>query len=1083
MKTVNAAVKTALRSNYNVEVRPELFVEWNMNRYYDTTVDNIPNEDENNFDSEIFPIESIVENDRPTKGIAKARIDEASVYDFDITTNANRYYIASADDKYKYWTSQQKTNGSGVFPTYNDGSTTQTTVRPHVIYEKDLMVNKIVVTVDNYWASPNQYFIQVKYSIGGEWTTVATSPAINNNGEITIYWNGSSWSSTKPSLIDPPLVSIRGVMIKVDSMTSGKTLSGAPTGVKTSNGTRYTPNGSNSFFNLIEISARREVDLTDRLITVNDTQDFGLVSELYPIGTITSNDGSITLSNLYSENGVQKTGLFSKHGSSTYKEIVKPNVKFNLNYIYKIGGTDYSVKQFEMYGGEWMGELSDEVQIPITDASKFLKEAYPSPFMVEGLSIVEIFQRVLDNVGFVKWRYPTDDTMTENVIPVFWVTGEENVWQILDDLALGTQSAIYFDEEGYLNIKTREMAFDDRQSSVWTIRSENSGTELPDLIDATQNEDLGANHITITYQTTKWDGFPNGTASFQKVWEPDSTTVLRSTQLVRDINPDSSFFWMSPADAKIWPYEGIVQIEGELIKYEGKTLVYYTGTSGNTKNTRVCNSAEEYLKYNRKTPREYRHKNGFDGSLFIPQLDGDRENARGYWNSEKRNHKVDMADWNVRYSNFSGNTAGASASSYGWAQRRSNSVARLISRTNATGHDINMATVGNSADSGFKYLGCRMRFLSENGLTNQRAGLAFNLSGNENGYYVELKTTGAVPTMTLYSQTSNVLKEIKSVEVPIINGLWYELDISVTGNGGQVIVWLDGLMRMSETISGGDIKALNGKFGAFVRGDSKVEYEYIYGIARDEATLKDDSTFFNLIEGGFTGGFWDREWVHGWKTRKIRRKKKSKKQSYRWNNYFFDDFGPYIHEVREFNVKFDPAPVQISRLYFTNEWQAICTEYRSTPFGAYFVMTNASRYNAVIHGDDNLTLGADRTISQVLTAIGRQLIFSDSETVEVKDADSIRERGKIESEISSPWIQNKQMAKSISEWMKKHWSKGLDQIDVTIFGNPLFQIGDVVSLDIPDRGILATTHKYYITSINTSFENGLSTELGLRRVI
>lgn len=1083
MKTVNSNLSTAIRSSYNVETRPQLIAEWNMNRYYDTTVDNIPNEDENNFDDELFPIDTITQGFRPTKGVSKVRIGEAAVYQVDSGNNTNRYYTADDEDVYKYWTSPQQTNGGGTFPNHTDGVTV---VRPHVIYASNVSINKIVIKIDNYWASPNLFYIKTTLTntptYPSDWVTVATSPTIANDGTITLYWNGTNWGTTKPTLINPSLKTLRGIMVEVASMTSGKKNDGTPTIVKTASGSEYTPNGFNSYFNLIEISGRREVDLTDRLIAVDDTQDMSTVSELYPIGTLTSNSGNITLSNLYTDTGVQKTGYFSKsNASSIYKNILEPNVKFTLSYIYTIAAVDYSVQQFEMYGGEWQGLVSDEVSISLNDSSTFLKELYPRPFMVENTTVPEIIQRVLDSVGFVKWGYAVDDRVTPDTIPVFWATGEDNVWEILNDLAEGTQSGIYFDAFGILWVKTREMAYDKNKLSSWTLRGDKSGNELPDIISLEQGEDLGANKLTVNYQTTKWDVYSGGNAAFSKVWEPDGTTVLRASQLVRSLGPTHDSFYVPQNDVKLWPYEGIVQIEGELIKYKGKRFTYYTGASGNTPNLIIVTSADEYKKYNEKTARQYRHKNFFDGGLFIELIDGNADNGRGYWNSEKRNHSVDMANYSVRSLQISnGSIDIANASANGLTHLRLESAVRLKNPGHFTGNDMTIATIGSTVDTSFKYYGARFKFVKDAGNTTHRAGIAFNNNTNENGYYVELNAGIQIPEVALFSQKSGNLKKLTSTGVAVTPGIWQELDISVSGN--TISVWVNGLVRIQYTVQSGDQNTDNGKFGMFARGRTEVKYEYLYGIARDEQTLEDDSTYFNLIDGGYTGSHWDREWVFGWKTKKKRKKKRSTKQRYRWNNYFFDEFGPYVHEVREFDVKFDPAPVKSSRLFLTNEAQAIAIEYRSSSFGAQFVLANASRYNCVVNGDDNLTLGGNRTIPQVLNIIGNQLTFADTEFVEVSDDSSISIRGKVESELTSKWVQNKDMATSVSNWMKAHWSIGIDQLTVDIFGNPLFEIGDVVSIEYPDRYLTAATHKYFITSIRNEWNNGIETSLGLRRM-
>lgn len=1096
MKTVNAAVSNAIRKDYAVNARPRLVAEWNMNRHYSPTAKNIPDEDTDGFDIEVFPIESIVEPIRPSKGILKARTDEALVTDLD-RSGTSRYYSISDNDVYKYWTSPAKTNGSGAFTT---------TVRPHIIYDEDVMVNKLVIKIENFWATPSAFTIKTSSvaapAYPGDWTTRATNPTINNKGEITLYWNGTAWSSTKPSLINPPMTTIRGVMIDVTAMGAGRDLNGNVTtyhkAIRSGNNwveTDYNTTGANSFFNLIEISARREVDITEYLISVSDEFDTSEVSNLYPIGTLTSNGGSITLSNIYTDNGVSKVGYFN-NDNTPLKGLIQPNVEFDLEYIYTIAGNEYPVQQFHLYGEDFTGQLSEEVTVSLVDASKHLEAITPPAAMYEDMTVPQLFQRVLDISGFVDWVLDEDDRVVKHIIPVFWIDGEKNTWEILNDLATATQTAIYFDSFGKLQIKTRETAFDKLKSPTWTLRGNNSGDELADIISIEDNGEIGANKLTVTYHGTRWDNYNNGTPYMQKVWEPEGTTVLRSTQLSRTLNNDDAYFWMPPADARIWPYEGLVQIEGEIIKYAGKRFIYYTGANGATQNTVVVKSQDEHKKYNSKTLPVHRHKNYFDGAFFIPVIDGSRDNARGYWNSEKRIHKTDISNYNVRRLFYSGGVALATPLTGGLQHFPGQSLVRLNSHPTATGNDATVAQIGEVGGTGYRYYGTKFKFVKESGLTDQRAGIIINSRNGDDGYYIELqanidtKDRARRNELTIFTQKGGSFgtKMLSAgTEVAVVPDKYYELDVILSNSGSNhvITVMLDGKTMLVANVAsaGTDFQANSGRLGMFVRGKTKADFEYLYAVARTEKDPSDDASFFNVKEGGFTGEQFIREWVWGWKTRKKRKKKKWTKERYRWNQYFFDEFGPIIHEVREFNVTFDPNPVKHSRLYMSNDWDAICTEYNSSPFGARFVLTNVARNNAVVNGEDNLTFGGTRAVPQILTVIGRVLVIEEAETVVVKDEQSIKERGAVEAELDSQWIQSKTMANDIANWMKSHWSQGLDSLNVTIFGNPLIEIGDIVSIDYSERHLSADTHKYFVVGASTTFSQGIETELTLHRAL
>jgi hypothetical protein len=189
-----------------------------------------------------------------------------------------------------------------------------------------------------------------------------------------------------------------------------------------------------------------------------------------------------------------------------------------------------------------------------------------------------------------------------------------------------------------------------------------------------------------------------------------------------------------------------------------------------------------------------------------------------------------------------------------------------------------------------------------------------------------------------------------------------------------------------------------------------------------------------------------------------------------------------MHEVREFDVKFSEAPCLHSRLYWKNDWSSTCIEYRATPFSAHFVMANTSRQNAVINGTESITgTGGEREVNHLTNVIGRTLVRDEAKEYVVKNDAQIRARGEIESQLDSEWIQSEEAAKVVGDWIKDFWSTGQDELTVEVFGNPLFEIGDLVAVDFPAKSLEPATNRYFITSVSTSWDNGITTSLVMRR--
>jgi len=1082
---MGTAVHDHLRTAHNVVAVPRLTADWNLNRYVeDIKVENIYSDELNGFDNETFPIESIIDPMRPgVKGVLKARANQAVVSGKYTTSAEAKFYISSPDDKYKYWTSPTITDGSGDFPL--DAGTS--TVQPYVRYGPEVNTNKIVIKIENTWASPKNYSVEISttpYETDpAVWTTVGGSnPTYDlSTGVLVLYFNGTAWVTTKPAtLVTTP---ITGIKFTVGGLQAGIKRDGTtmkywrPTGL---NGkpSLSTANGANSSLNLIAIEAHLEEDFSDRLISVSDEFDFAESSQVYPVGTITSNQASITLDNT--------DEVFDfENPASPYYHLLEPNVEFNLEYIYTIGGTEYSVQQFKMYSeGPWHISDNATVSVELEDCSKYLKSLKPNPMMYEKKPVTQLVWRVLDSVGFTDYEIDESDLADNHLIPVFWTTGEETIWEILDSLAQASQTAIWIDGNGKLQVRTRDAAFKHSVAPDWNLLGQEDGGTLPDIITLNQNQDYEANTVNVVYKNTEWKTGTDGNPAMSIIWEPEGDLVVRSTPLKGELTVDSEYLYISEAEVAQWPYESVVQIDGELIRYKGKQFVFFTGEDGNSMSSHWVTSHDEYIKLNSTTLPAYRYRNHFTGFFAITE--------RGVWNTEAKAHHNGPMKWRTKMviNDQTAPTTYNNVTNFYHA----NSTVGIAHHPYMNGpNDLYFANHDTAHNSGYDMHGTRMLFAP--GYAHNRAGIGLRQSGNEeDGYFVELRPTSTINNravhneITLFSRVGrqwNVLSA--GVPIPIAESIWYDVDVQIDTNGGTDVlkVFVNGLLVAQGSASGVWKQPNSAKMSMYARGKTGVGFEYVYGIK--EGAIKptdDDWSFFDLKYGGTRGNAWQRNqvWQLGFRYRRLW-KKKFARLPYKKNIYFFDEFGPYVHEVREFDVKLDPSPAQYTQLYSTNEWFAAPVEFYSNAFEAKFTIANIGRVNAVLHGEDNFTYGGSTAaITQMCVVLGRDLVISDGEKVTVKDEQAIRKRGPVEIDLESDWIQSRSMADGIANWIVQHWSEGVDELEVEIFGNPLIEVGDVVDIDWTERSFDPLTHQYFVAGARSEFSSGISTSLTLRRV-
>lgn len=86
--------------------------------------------------------------------------------------------------------------------------------------------------------------------------------------------------------------------------------------------------------------------------------------------------------------------------------------------------------------------------------------------------------------------------------------------------------------------------------------------------------------------------------------------------------------------------------------------------------------------------------------------------------------------------------------------------------------------------------------------------------------------------------------------------------------------------------------------------------------------------------------------------------------------------------------------------------------------------------------------------------------------------------------LETDLIQGEDQANATASLISRYLDTDIDSIEVTIFGNPLLEIGDVVKFNYNNKNIVSAADQYYIvTRIYQNFSQGLSTSLTIKPLI
>lgn len=204
-----------------------------------------------------------------------------------------------------------------------------------------------------------------------------------------------------------------------------------------------TMNKFDSTFDLIEMSPRLAVNISDKVIdySINKSlSDIGNTS--LPVGQLLASTGQISIfddDQAFNENN--KNSIISKY--------INKNIKFNFfEKIINVDGYDYFVPIKTLYseGFPQSDKTAATVQITLRDLFFFL-ESMPAPrLLTTQTSLSYAITMLLDYIGFSNYIFKRVNEESDPIIPFFFIAPDQNVAEVLNQLATATQSAMFFDE-------------------------------------------------------------------------------------------------------------------------------------------------------------------------------------------------------------------------------------------------------------------------------------------------------------------------------------------------------------------------------------------------------------------------------------------------------------------------------------------------------------------------------------------------------------------------------------------------------------------------------------------------------------
>ncbi len=563
MYPLTTTAKNTIEQNTSVTYGSSLVFEYSMNAMVDNIT--VTGADVTKTDAsgatytpfkKLFPVDSIIKPFRPQGAGLKYAIsgDVDSGWKNPKSLNYSpdyRVYYPGVDTTYKYYVSAL---GAGLDVTVN--------------YPKTILTNKIVAKFELSHSTPTTWSIFGNGSLLASGTNSNIVPFKTgsvknyNAGTVTIYYNGSTWSTTEPATLASPV-----------SLTSTRITTGAVAG---------------KYVGLIELCPKWALNASEHLVSFSIQKESSTSSEdLMPVGRISANSASLELISYESSRKIatyDKTNTLDSSKIYLYKQMeIKPYIK-----LYNSGGTlsdslgAYdNVPQGVYYADTWSFSEYGDISLTALDGAKVLQETIAPKIMCNNFSATGIIRRLLDSIGFTNYEIYIKDTDSSIITPTYWWTeNNKTVWDSLQELCRDTQMVAVFSYDNVLKFYSREWLFDSTRSNSWNFRSDTSGSNLSNILSFNKNDLPSANQIKVFWNSVLTSNYIQ---SAQAPWDSDTyfLAAFVLNQNILSTQAAGTYMNLTPSvineeelGTTVYNYSGYLVINSEIIEYDAVQFEY-----------------------------------------------------------------------------------------------------------------------------------------------------------------------------------------------------------------------------------------------------------------------------------------------------------------------------------------------------------------------------------------------------------------------------------------------------------------------------------------------------------------------------
>ena len=278
-----------------------------------------------------------------------------------------------------------------------------------------------------------------------------------------------------------------------------------------------TMNRTGATFDLIELSPRLAVDLSDNVLSFSIQKmasDLGVGG--LPVSQLLASGGSLNIfdhNQAFNQNNIWSSDLGT--GSLIAKYITKniqvkiyeiiqdvivqdPKSGFDLLYDYYV-----PIKTMYSDGFPSINENSREVSLTLRDLYFYFESLTAPQLLIQNASASYAVSMLLDSIGFSNYSFKRTSGEKETVIPFFFVPPDTSIAQVLNDIAISTQTSMFFDEYNNFVMMSKDYMLPevDQRQTDFILRGTKDFEDKGILENANTSNNKLSNIIAISSQT------------------------------------------------------------------------------------------------------------------------------------------------------------------------------------------------------------------------------------------------------------------------------------------------------------------------------------------------------------------------------------------------------------------------------------------------------------------------------------------------------------------------------------------------------------------------------------------------------